>query len=187
MTTCKRQDCSYAHKEEDKRAPTVAPFVLSLRPLKANTFCALTINSAKNPITIYPTHSMMQTLWQKQQQKPIIGYMPSSSPQFCSGTHIGDENQYGNFDRLDGENLSTCSTSTSTTTTPYCSSTTVPQSSHWAFNNNQPDFSWVYGLVEDDQPFNPTCWKRINYWPCKYTWTSTYYTYVSLIHYVCQL
>lgn len=128
---------------------------------------------------------MMQTLWQKQQQKPIIGYMPSSCPQFCSGSVapiLVMFYQYGNFDRLDGENLCTCSASTSTTNTPYCSSTTVPQSSQWAFNDNQPDFSWVYGLVEDDQPFNPTCWKRNNYWPCKHTCTSTstYTTYVSL-------
>ncbi|KAH0995277.1 hypothetical protein GBA52_019141 [Prunus armeniaca] len=89
MTTCKRQDWSYAHKEEEKSC-SICAFSESLRPSKSIS-TALSIG-VKNPVTIYPIHSMMQTLWQKQssdykqqqsqlqpqQQRPAISFKGDS-------------------------------------------------------------------------------------------------------------
>ncbi|KAL6278148.1 hypothetical protein ACE6H2_021749 [Prunus campanulata] len=118
---CPQADaCGHSHGILEERAPTVAPFVpslSSLRPSKSIPTAALGIG-VKNPITIYPTHSMMQTLWQKQssdykqqqsqlqqqQRRPAISYnRPSPSPQSFCGTNAGENDQFVTFDGLSGE------------------------------------------------------------------------------------
>ncbi|CAB4284755.1 unnamed protein product [Prunus armeniaca] len=115
MTTCKRQDWSYAHKEEEKSC-SICAFSESLRPSKSIS-TALSIGS------------------------------------FC-GTNAGENDQFMTFDGLSGEKVNFTTTNLHNENgllrTLNCSSITL-HSSRWGFSN-QPDFSWVYGLVEDDQP-----------------------------------
>lgn len=112
---------------------------------------------------------MMQTLWQKQssdykqqqsqlqqqQQKPAISFnRPSPSPQSFCGTNAGENDQFVTFDGLSGEKENFTTTNLHNENgllrTLNCSSITG-HGSQWGFSN-QPDFSWVYGLIEDDQP-----------------------------------
>lgn len=132
MNSCNREDCSYAHAEDEKRLPTFAPYM-------SNTTCRTSFAFPNNNITNSP--STTKYLWQNQTSLFAADYFSFSqvppAPSFINP--LGEEYQR-EFDAENGLYGKSCSSL---------------MTSQFSMNNlqcgfNQPDFSWVHVLVEDD-------------------------------------
>ncbi|KAF3449523.1 hypothetical protein FNV43_RR10252 [Rhamnella rubrinervis] len=141
MNSCKRQDCSYAHREEVKRLPTIAPYVTtSTTNTSPTTF--VPNNNKNNNDNVFALNSVLvnpssSTTTRNLSQKQTNFF--NSEQSICSEIDLDghDDEQSGNFDALNGYGVPF----------PEISMNNV----QWGFSyNQQPDFSWVKVLVEDD-------------------------------------